>query len=257
MKYLILTLFLPVLVFNSFLYSQQNGDSLYVGRACNIILFSGYEAEGIITLRNPDTVNLKTELIELKVPLKDIRLVTEQGVSLQHVLAREDKERLDAFVTELRVQKKKRPKPIIDSSSICDTSSSCDIYLLDKRKMKDVSMINVNDTIFDVLKDTVVRHIKYSDVKKIVFKSKYVNGLYGGLIGSVSSFFLSYLIFSRGSGDGGGYVVIGSTLVAVCGFFVGSAVGLIVSRGDEYKFDKIDITTKIKQIKCIIRKHKH
>ncbi|KXK56220.1 MAG: hypothetical protein UZ05_CHB002000299, partial [Chlorobi bacterium OLB5] len=66
-------------------YSQQTGDSLRTGRACKIVLFNGFQAEGNIVSREADTVVLQTDITKLYIPVKDIKFVLNPDVEVSDI----------------------------------------------------------------------------------------------------------------------------------------------------------------------------
>src|SRR5262245_14748459 len=79
-----------VMITINFVHAQDKTDSMRVGRMCKIIMHSGFEAEGTIDNRNSDTLWLKTEYSLLKIPIKDIKFVTEPGVVIGEIIEQEE-----------------------------------------------------------------------------------------------------------------------------------------------------------------------
>lgn len=221
-------------------YAIDSSDSLFIGRKCKIILYYGFEAEGIITKVNPDTIWLKTDEMEYKIPVSHIKRVTDTETELSEL----EREMFPEKLTRI------------------DITDECDIYLSGGSLIKDAKLMLESDTILITIKGQKQKVIKIADVRKIVFKpiAPFGKGfIIGAGIGFVSGFISIFAFAERGGHPDisvllGGGLIIGLVLALPCGV-IGGVIGAIASKSDVYYFDKGISSAKLKRVKYIIKKH--
>lgn len=222
-------------------YSQQTGDSLRTGRACKIVLFNGFQAEGNIVSREADTVVLQTDITKLYIPVKDIKLVLNPDVELSDI----------------------EPEPTgnFDEDTVTSVKSGysdeCDVYLDDKSALVKVKLSADTDSTVKVLKEDRYKVISIASIRKIEFKPPAPFGK-GYFIGSLIGAGLSFVtLVSFGAI---GYVHFGE-IIAFCGLtsipagLIGGVVGMLTAKNDIYIFEKGDSPVKLKRIRYLIEKH--
>lgn len=222
----------------------QGRDSLYIGRNCRLILYNGYEAEGTVDKKINDTVYFKTDIITLKVPVKDIKFVLNPGYGLP-----ETQEEYDSLSTEIAAPVR------------TDTSEECDLFLDDRTIINDAELIYLNDSTLKVIEPGRRQEIEISKVRKIVFKPTAPFGkgfLIGAGIGFAAGFFSFAFVEPHGEQWGGpGVGLIFGLLLSVPTGLIGGVVGVITSSEDIYLFDRGLTVSKSKRLKYIIEKHRN
>ena len=218
-------------------YAQEKGDSLFTGRTCKVFLYNGFEAEGLITKTTVDTIWLKTDIKEFKIPVSSIKFVSNSETDLTELEADD--------LTPLAA----------------DTTEKCNVYLSGGSLLKDVMLLYESDSTLIALKEKKARVIKIEDVRKIVFTagSGFWKGfLIGGAVGLGSGLLLGILIAS----DKGSYFKIGfggtlalGIIFALPAGLVGGVIGAIADRDESYTLPVGYSVTKAKRIKYIIKKH--
>ncbi|MBZ0202228.1 MAG: hypothetical protein K8I03_04345 [Ignavibacteria bacterium] len=241
MKKLIIVL--SILISINLLYSQESQkDSLMIGRYCNIVLYNKFQAEGKITGRNADTVWLETDITLLHIPIKDIKLVLNSEFELN-----------SDGVPEI-------DSPKVNIMVTADTTDECDLYLDGMVKLSEMKLIPGSDSTFFAIKGSKKKEIKYSDVRKIVFKVSAPFGR-GYLVGSGIGFIIGFLplALSKGGGhpdfSGVGPGVIFGLICSIPAGLIGGVFGVLAANDDVHMFDKGDYVAKTKKIKYIIQKH--
>lgn len=224
--------------------AQPNNDSLREGRYCKVVLYNGYQAEGTIVQRGNDTIEFKTDIVQLSIPVSDIKFVMNPEIEVS------DLEEMDT--TDYN------KIPIIEPK--IDTTDECDIYMTDRSVMKDVLLIVDSDSTIKVVKENRSKIVNIAGIRKIVFKASAPFGK-GYLAGSVVGFFIGFipLAFSRGGGhpDFGGFGA-GVLLGLVCSIptgLIGGVIGVLTAYDDTYLFDNGIYPAKIKRIHHAMSKH--
>ncbi|MCI0448242.1 MAG: hypothetical protein L0Y79_00455 [Chlorobi bacterium] len=228
---------LSILVLTVNVCSQEKGDSLFTGRTCKVLLHNGFEAEGIITKTAGDTIWLKTDIKEFKIPVSEIKFVLNP----------------EADIPELE------ETDLAPSQS--DTTEKCNLYLSGGKLLKDVKLIYQSDSTLLALKESKARVIKIEDVRKIVFTagSGFWKGfLIGDAVGLGSGLLFGILI----SSDEGSFFKAGFGEVLGFGFIfalpaglAGGVIGAIADRDVSYTLPDGYSVTKAKRVQYIIKKH--
>lgn len=224
--------------------SQTGGkDSLFEGRTCRLVLYNGYETEGIVEKRGEDTVLFRTDIITLKVPVKDIKFVLNPGFGLP-----ETQDEYDSLSREIIPEVK------------IDTSDECDLYLDDRIVLYDVELLYLSDSTFEAFGGGMKKILLVSAVRKVVFKPVAPFGK-GFLIGAGTGFLAGFLPFAfiepHGETWGGpGVGLIFGLILAIPGGLIGGVVGVLTSSEDTYLFEKGFTAAKSKRLKYIIEKHR-
>jgi len=218
-------------------YAQEKGDSLFTGRTCKVFLYNGFEAEGLITKTTVDTIWLKTDIKEFKIPVSSIKFVSNSETDLTELEADD--------LTPLAA----------------DTTEKCNVYLSGGSLLKDVMLLYESDSTLIALKEKKARVIKIEDVRKIVFTagSGFWKGfLIGGAVGLGSGLLLGILIASDERSyfkiGFGGTLALGIIFALPAGL-VGGVIGAIADRDESYTLPVGYSVTKAKRIKYIIKKH--
>jgi len=221
-----------------------SGDSLRTGRICKIVLYNGFQTEGIIRENKNDTLKLETEITNLYIPVKDIKFVMDTSID---VFDREEQERKNA----------EEDLPV---TAEADTTFECDIYMSDKTLLKDVKLILDSDSTLITLKQKRSKTINISGIRKIVFKQSAPFGT-GYFYGSVIGFALGFmtLAFSPGGGhpdiSGVGPGLILGLLTSVPFGLTGGLIGSLTASDDIYLFDEGIYPAKVKRIRYLVEKH--
>lgn len=242
------TIFFLLTALSCLVYSAngQNvkGDSLFTGRVCKLVLYNGFQTEGKITDRKNDTLTFQTDIINLFIPVKDIKFVLNPEIELSDV------EEIDTL------EYNKIFEPVVK----IDTTEKCDIYMDNKSVLTDVKLIIDTDSTLKTVKDNRTKIIGIAGIRKIVFKPSapfWKGYLYGSLAGFVIGF--TPLAFSKGGGhpdiSGFGAGLIFGLVLSIPSGLIGGVVGVLVSSDDVYLFDNGVYPAKIKRIKYAMGKH--
>ena len=223
--------------------SQPDGkDSLFEGRACKLVLYNGYEAIGIIGRKQNDTVFFRTEIVTLKVPLKEIKFVLNKESDLPETVE------VESLSDE------------INSVIEIDTSDECDLYLDDRTVMNDVELVYLNDSTLQTIKQGIPKSVKVSGVRKIVFKpiAPFARGyIIGAGIGFAAAFFSLAFVEPHGEQWGGpGVGLVFGFLLSVPSGLLGGVIGVLSSSEDIYLFESGITAAKSKRLKYIIEEHR-
>lgn len=225
-------------------YAQQTSDSLREGRYCKVVLYNGYQAEGTIVQRGNDTIEFKTDIVELSIPVSDIKFVMNPEIEVS------DLEEVDT------IDYKKIP--VVEPK--IDTTNECDIYMTDRSVMKDVLLIVDSDSTIKVVKENRSKIVNIAGIRKIVFKASAPFGN-GYLAGSVVGFFIGFipLAFSKGGGhpdfSGIGPGVILGLICSIPTGLIGGVIGVLTAYDDTYLFENGIYPAKIKRIRHAMSKH--
>jgi hypothetical protein len=220
------------------------GDSLRTGRICKIVLYNGFQTEGVIRENKNDTLKLETEITNHYIPVKDIRFVMDTSID---IFDREEQERKNA----------EDDHPV---TAKVDTTGECDIYMSDKTLLKDVKLILDTDSTLITLKQKRSKTINISGIRKIVFKQSAPFGT-GYFYGSVIGFALGFmtLAFSPGGGhpdfSGIGPGLILGLVTSIPFGLVGGLISSLTASDDTYLFDEGLYPAKINRIRYLIEKH--
>lgn len=220
-------------------YSQQTGDSLRTGRACKIVLFNGFQAEGNIVSREADTVVLQTDITKLYIPVKDIKFVLNPEVEVSDIEEADEIKKND-FIEVTKI----------------DTTDKCDLFVNDKSFMSGVLLVKDTDTTIKVIKDNKSKILNIAVIRKIVFRSNAPFGkgyLIGSLIGAGVSF-VSIMLLSMGSAEVYQYIVY-SALGSIPFGVIGGLLGEIFAKDDIYLFENGIYPAKIKRIHYAMSNH--
>ncbi len=232
--------FLIFITISSTLSQDNQNDSLRIGRYCNIVLKYGFQAEGKIAQKNVDTVWLETDVTVLHIPIKDIKFVLNSDFELNS----------DGV-------------PEVDSSkymtaAAVDTTIECDLYLDGKIKLASMRLLPGTDSTFFALREGRKKEFKYSDVRKIVFKTgaSFGRGFFevGGIFFAVGFFTVALRKESEGFGGVKDGILFG-ILSAIPAGLIGGVIYAMTSTDDVYLFDKGNYESKTKKIKYLIQKH--
>lgn len=232
-----------LLLLSTSVYSQLSGDSLRTGRACKIVLYNGFQAEGNIVFRGADTVILQTDITKLHIPVKDIKFVLNPDVDISELedLDVSDYEKIQAIEVKI------------------DTTGECDIYFDDKSVYKDVKIVLDTDSTIKVIKEKRSKIIKIAGIRKIVFKPSAPFGK-GYLIGSAIGFVVGFIpvAFSKGGGhpdlSGPGFGLIFGLICSIPTGLIGGVIGVLSAQDDVYLFESGIYPAKIKRIHHIVSK---
>ncbi|GEM_PF-1945790 len=240
-KIFLITLFMVISISVN---AQQSSDSLREGRYCKVVLYNGYQAEGTVTQRGNDTIEFKTDIVQLSIPVKDIKFVMNPEFDIS------DLEEIDTLDYN--------KIPIVEAK--IDTTDECDLYMSDRSVMKDVLLIVDSDSTIVVVKEKRSKIVNIAGIRKIVFKASAPFGK-GYLAGSVVGFFIGFipLALSRGGGhpDFGGFGA-GVLLGLVCSIptgLIGGVIGVLTAYDDTYLFENGIYPAKIKRIHHAMNKH--
>lgn len=215
------------------------GDSLRTGRICRIVLYNGFQTEGVIRENKNDTLKVETEITNLYIPVKDIKFVMDTSID---VFEREEQERRNA-------------EDDLPPITKADTTGKCDIYISDKTMLKDVKLLLDTDSTLTVIKGSRSRIVDIAGIRKIVFKPTTAFG-YGYLYGSVIGFISGLVTFVAAVGSGHlGYGVLAGLICSIPAGILGGVVGLISTSEQTYLFDEGLYPAKVKRIKFLIEKH--
>ena len=223
-------------------FSQVN-DSLKEGRICKIVLYNGFEAEGFVSMRSPDTVYLKTDITELKIPVIAIKFVLNPGIEISDLE--------DRLISSEEIE-----TPVVKT----DTSAECDVYTEGGNIIKNVQIVSGTDTSVFAFKDGRVKDIPYTGIRKIVFKQSAPFG-YGYLYGSAVGFAIGFFPFalSKGGGhpdfSGVGFGFLFGIVCSVPAGLIGGIIGVLSASDKVYLFNKGTDAAKINKIKYLIKKH--
>lgn len=242
-NYLVLIIF-TCCISSTVISQNKNGDSLYSGRVCKLVLFNGYQTEGKITNRGVDTVSLQTDLVKLFIPVKDIKFVLNPDVELSDL---EEIDTLNYKTINITVVK-------------IDTTDECDIYMNDKSVLAGVELVKDTDTSIMFIKNKRSKVINISGIRKIVFKPSAPFGN-GYLVGSVAGFFLGFstLAFRKPSGEyhigGIGQGILFGLICSIPAGLIGGVIGVLSASDDVYLFENGIYSVKIKRIFYAMEKH--
>lgn len=242
------TIFFLLTALSCLVYSAngQNvkGDSLFTGRVCKLVLYNGFQTEGMITDRKNDTLAFQTDIINLFIPVKDIKFVMNPEIELSDV------EEIDTL------EYNKISEPVVK----IDTTEGCDIYMDNKSALIDVKLIIDTDSTLKTVKDKRIKIINIAEIRKIVFKPSAPFGK-GYLYGSIAGFFLGFtpVAFSNREGHPGisgfGAGLIFGLICSIPAGLIGGVIGVLTSSDDVYLFDNGIYPAKIKRIKYAMGKH--
>ncbi len=226
--------------------SGQNtkGDSLFTGRVCKLVLYNGFQTEGKITDRINDTLSFQTDIINLFIPVKDIKFVLNPEIELSDVEEFDTLKYNEVYVHVVKI----------------DTTEECDIYMDNKSVLKDVKLIIDSDSTLKTVKENKTKIIGIAGIRKIVFKPSapfWKGYLYGSLTGFVIGF--TPVAFSKGGGhpdfSGVGVGVIFGLVLSIPSGLIGGVIGVLAATDDVYLFDNGIYPAKIKRIKYAMGKH--
>ncbi len=223
---------------------NKNGDSLYYGRVCKLVLFNGFQAEGKITNRSADTVTLQTDITNLFIPVKDIKFVLNPDVELSDLEENDTLNYKTINITKVKI----------------DTTDECDIYMNDKSILAGVELVKDTDSTLKIIKNDRSKIINIAGIRKIVFKTPAPFGR-GYLIGSGIGFLIGFfpLALSKGGGhpdiSGFGPGVIFGLICSVPAGLIGGVIGVLSASDDVYLFENGIYPVKIKRIIYAMEKH--
>lgn len=219
-------------------------DSIYIGRKCKVVLFNGFEAVGRIVYLTKDSLRIKTDTYEHKILVKDIKYVMDKD---EDVGERDD---MGNQIEKIRIED---PDHRIESEE-------CDLLLANRIELKNVSLLIYNDSTIYAYTDNYRKDIKFSDIRKIVFKGSSGFGT-GFLIGAAVGFSIGFfpLAFTRADGHPGfGGPAVGAIvglIFTLPGAIVGGLLGLAFDKDDIYHFENGNTANKQSWIKYVIMKH--
>lgn len=223
-------------------FSQNNtGDSLYTGRICKIVLYNGFETEGIIRQTRGDTLKLETGITNLFIPVKDIKFVMDTSIV---IFDREEQERKN---TETDIPEVVKPGVVK-----VDTAGECDIYMSERVVLKNVKVILDTDSTLKIVKGSRSSIINITGIRKIVFKPVTPFG-YGYLFGSAAGFISGFVTIAAA-----GYIGYGIFAGFICSIplgLIGGVVGLVTAKDEVHLFNDGIYAVKIKRIRYLVEKH--
>jgi len=213
----------------------QFKDSLYTARACIIILNNGFEAQGIITRVEKDTIWFRDEFGEYRVPKKHIIFVKD--------INEEDEEITETEKTEFVPRR----------------TEECNVYLEAGSMLKGIRLYAFDDSTLIITKGEMQKNLPISRIRKIVFTgSGFGKGaLIGAGVGLASGLLFGLTWAARSGSDSPnfGEVLTFSLVCSIPGGLIGGVIGAISKTDKSYLFPPGYSITKSKRIKYIIEKH--
>jgi hypothetical protein len=205
---------------------ETAGDSIYVGRKCNIVLHNTFQTDGEIISVGADSIVFKGEFGVYTIPRSQIKTVNNWDI---------EEEETGEIV------------------QIADTSEYCDVYCEKGVKLTDVKLVKESDSTILILKYRKIKSYPVSSIRRIVFRHS--GFLTGSMIGLGAGTAVSALIFMAYSGDLFLSVFYGA-LVSIPVGVIGGIIGAIIANDEVYEFEKGSPPAKVKKINYIIGKHK-
>lgn len=237
------TIILAVLILlSTSVYSQQTGDSLRTGRACKLVLFNGFQAEGQIISRGADTIIMQTEITKLRIPVTDIKFVLNPDVELSDI---ETEATGSLYENSIEISKP-------------GFTNDCDIYLDDKSTLIKVKLSVETDSTIKAFKEGGYKSINIASIRKIEFKpaSPFGKGYFIGSLVGAGVGLISLLYLSEWSGTTSVPRIIAyCALTSIPAGLIGGVIGLLTAENDVYIFEKGKSIVKSKRIKYILEKH--
>ena len=140
-------------------------------------------------------------------------------------------------------------------------TENCDIYLLDSKLMKDVTIVGISDSLFYINKEGFnTRSFGINGLKKVTFKNHaFWPGALYGFAGTVALMGVLGLVTYRKGGHPDYGPFAGFFIGAVFGIPVGVISGVIAefaAEDDVYTFPGNNFNAKQKRLKYILQKHK-
>lgn len=224
-----------ILVFVLSIHSQVK-DSVYSGRVCVIVLTNGFEADGIITAVEQDTIWFRDEFGESRIPKSQIKMFRDLN------------------------QRQEEIAQFNETETAPNGTTTCDVYLETGTMLKDVKLLPAGDSNLTVLKGEVEKNLPIAGVRKLVFPYPgFGNGaLIGAGIGFASGLLLglTWPEHSEWGKPNFGESMLLGILFSIPTGLVGGVVGALVKTDDSYLLPPGYSITKAKRIKYIMQKHK-